>query len=99
MGAAADWILAASPQTIMLVVLVFLVMPVTVIAIPRLAKRLQEAHGYAEVALKVVGFHFKISFSPERPPENRTAEVQAAPADAKDAVGSADSPQMGGASP
>jgi apolipoprotein N-acyltransferase len=96
---AADWIPAAPPQAFALIVMVILVTLITVLLIPWLARRLQEARGYAEIALRSVGFYFKISFTPESQPEVEAAEVEAAPADVKPTVGLADNAGNGGGSP
>ncbi|MBB2943271.1 hypothetical protein FB565_002984 [Actinoplanes lutulentus] len=77
--------------------MIILVTLTTVLLVPWLARRLQEARGYVEVALKVVGFYFKISFTPESPPSAGAAEVQ--PPESNPDVGPAGSPASGGDSP
>lgn len=94
MGAAAQWIIAASPQALLAIAFITLVMLSAVLMLPRLARRLQETRGYAEIGLKAVGFHLKISFAPERLP---LAEAEPALPDTEPIVRSPGNPRDGGA--
>jgi hypothetical protein len=76
-GAAAEWISAASPRAILVLALIQLVTLSSVLLLPWLARRLQESSGYAEIDLKAVGFHLKISFTPENTPPSVGADLEA----------------------